>query len=96
VPFVLLLLLVITPGVIAAANKNKLVLISMSLSILGVCLPYFALGPVLALLFGLPDAGTRQGVRAELCVPSILDHAGVTLGLFYFIPLNNRPLNSRL
>src|ERR1700745_1227201 len=44
----------ITAGVIAAATKNMFsVFFPMWLSLLGICLPTFVLGPILALFFGL-------------------------------------------
>src|ERR1700719_428402 len=76
----------ITAGVIAAANKNKLWdYFPMSLSMLGICLPTFVLGPVLALLFGLvlklaPVSGW-YGLNYVPFHPMIMP--AVTLGLFY-------------
>ena len=71
---------------IAAANKNKLWdYFPMSLSMLGICLPTFVLGPILALVFGLvlklaPVSGW-YGLNYVPFHPMILP--AVTLGLFY-------------
>src|ERR1700731_4659394 len=76
----------ITAGIIAAANKNKLWdYFPMSLSMLGICLPTFVLGPILALLFGLvlrlaPVSGWH-GLNYVPFHPMVM--AAVTLGLFY-------------
>jgi oligopeptide transport system permease protein len=76
----------ITAGVIAAAHKNKVWdYFPMSLSMLGICLPTFVLGPILALLFGLvlrlaPVSGWH-GLNYVPFHPMIMP--AVTLGLFY-------------
>src|ERR1700724_2808855 len=76
----------ITAEGIAAANKNKLWdYFPMSLSMLGICLPTFVLGPILALVFGLvlklaPVSGW-YGLNYVPFAPMIMP--AVTLGLFY-------------
>ena len=83
--FCIALVIGITAGVIAAVNKNKLWdYFPMSLSMLGICLPTFVLGPVLALVFGLmlrlaPVSGW-YGLNYVPFHPMILP--AVTLGLF--------------
>jgi oligopeptide transport system permease protein len=84
--FCIALVIGVTAGVIAAVNKNKLWdYFPMSLSMLGICLPTFVLGPILALVFGLvlklaPVSGW-YGLNYVPFHPMILP--AVTLGLFY-------------
>src|SRR5208282_1020322 len=84
--FVISLVLGIPAGVIAAANKNKLLdYLPMSLSMLGICLPTFVLGPILALVFGLifkiaPVSGW-YGLNYVPLPPAVMP--ALTLGLFY-------------
>jgi oligopeptide transport system permease protein len=76
----------ITAGVVAAINKNKLLdYLPMSISMLGICLPTFVLGPILALLFGLilkvaPVSGW-YGLNYVPLHPAVMP--AITLGLFY-------------
>jgi oligopeptide transport system permease protein len=84
--FFIALLIGVTAGVVAAVNKNKLLdYLPMSISMLGICLPTFVLGPVLALVFGLvlklaPVSGW-YGLNYVPMHPMVLP--AVTLGLFY-------------
>jgi oligopeptide transport system permease protein len=84
--FFIALLIGVTAGVVAAVNKNKLLdYLPMSISMLGICLPTFVLGPVLALVFGLvlklaPVSGWH-GLNYVPMHPMVLP--AVTLGLFY-------------
>ncbi len=84
--FVISLVLGIPAGVIAAANRNKLLdYLPMSLSMLGICLPTFVLGPILALVFGLifkiaPVSGW-YGLNYVPLPPAVMP--ALTLGLFY-------------
>ncbi|MBV8533167.1 MAG: ABC transporter permease subunit [Verrucomicrobia bacterium] len=84
--FCIALIIGVTAGVVAAANKNKLWdYFPMSLSMLGICLPTFVLGPILALVFGLvlklaPVSGW-YGLNYVPFHPMIMP--AVTLGLFY-------------
>ena len=76
----------ITAGVVAAIHKNKLLdYLPMSISMLGICLPTFVLGPILALLFGLilkvaPVSGW-YGLNYVPLHPAVMP--ATTLGLFY-------------
>ena len=86
----------ITAGVIAAANKNKLWdYFPMSLSMLGICLPTFVLGPVLALaLWPGSEACAGQWLAwTELCAVPSDDHAGSDA--WAVLCRLHRPLNSR-
>jgi oligopeptide transport system permease protein len=84
--FAISLVLGIPAGVIAAANRNKLLdYVPMSLSMVGICLPTFVLGPILALVFGLlfkiaPVSGW-YGLNYVPLHPMVVP--AVTLGLFY-------------
>ena len=84
--FVVALVIGVTAGVVAAVNKNQLLdYLPMSISMLGICLPTFVLGPVLALIFGLklklaPVSGW-YGLQYTPLHPMIMP--AVTLGLFY-------------
>jgi oligopeptide transport system permease protein len=84
--FFVALLLGVTAGVVAAVNKNKLLdYVPMSISMLGICLPTFVLGPILALVFGLflklaPVSGW-YGLNYMPLHPMVMP--AVTLGLFY-------------
>jgi oligopeptide transport system permease protein len=84
--FFVALLLGVTAGVVAAVNKNKLLdYVPMSISMLGICLPTFVLGPILALVFGLflklaPVSGW-YGLNYVPLHPMVMP--AVTLGLFY-------------
>jgi oligopeptide transport system permease protein len=84
--FFIALLIGVTAGVVAAVNKNKwLDYLPMSVSMLGICLPTFVLGPILALLFGLglklaPVSGW-YGLNYVPLHPMVMP--AVTLGLFY-------------
>jgi oligopeptide transport system permease protein len=84
--FCIALVIGVTAGVIAAVNKNKLWdYLPMSISMLGICLPTFVLGPILALIFGLilrlaPVSGW-YGLKYAPLHPMIMP--AVTLGLFY-------------
>ncbi|MBV9671803.1 MAG: ABC transporter permease, partial [Verrucomicrobia bacterium] len=72
--------------VIAAVNKNKVLdYLPMSVSMLGICLPTFVMGPILALVFGLflkiaPVSGW-YGLDYVPLHPAIMP--ALTLGLFY-------------
>jgi oligopeptide transport system permease protein len=84
--FVISLGLGITAGVIAAVNKNTAGdYLTMGLSMGGICIPTFVLGPILALFFGLvlkvaPVSGW-YGLNYVPLHPMIMP--AVTLGLFY-------------
>jgi oligopeptide transport system permease protein len=84
--FCIALVIGVTAGVIAAVNKNKLLdYLPMSISMLGICLPTFVLGPILALVFGLvlklaPVSGW-YGLNYVPLHPAVMP--AVTLGLFY-------------
>jgi len=84
--FCIALVIGVTAGVIAAVNKNKVLdYLPMSLSMLGICLPTFVLGPILALVFGLvlklaPVSGW-YGLRYVPLPPAVMP--ALTLGLFY-------------
>jgi oligopeptide transport system permease protein len=84
--FCIALLIGVTAGVVAAANKNKLWdYLPMSISMLGICLPTFVLGPILALIFGLvlklaPVSGW-YGLNYVPLHPMVMP--AITLGLFY-------------
>lgn len=84
--FCIALLVGVTAGVIAAVNKNKVLdYLPMSLSMLGICLPTFVMGPILALVFGLflkmaPVSGW-YGLDYVPLHPAIMP--ALTLGLFY-------------
>jgi oligopeptide transport system permease protein len=84
--FCFALVIGVTAGVIAAVNKNKLLdYLPMSISMLGICLPTFVLGPILALVFGLvlklaPVSGW-YGLNYVPLPPAVMP--AVTLGLFY-------------
>lgn len=84
--FFIALLIGVTAGVVAAVNKNKwLDYLPMSVSMLGICLPTFVLGPILALLFGLglklaPVSGW-YGLNYVPLHPMVMP--ATTLGLFY-------------
>jgi oligopeptide transport system permease protein len=84
--FVVAVLIGVTAGVIAAVNKNKLWdYFPMSLAMVGICLPTFVLGPVLALLFCLvlriaPVSGW-YGLNYVPLHPAVMP--AITLGLFY-------------
>lgn len=71
----------IPAGVVAASRKNSAIDYSlMSLALVGICLPTFVIGPILAILFGfqlkwLPALGWDEPVN--LVLPSL------TLGLYY-------------
>ncbi len=83
--FIISLVIGIPTGVVAAANRNKLLdYVPMSLSMLGICLPTFVLGPILALVFGLifkvaPVSGW-YGLNYVPLPPMVMP--AVTLGLF--------------
>jgi oligopeptide transport system permease protein len=84
--FCIALLVGVTAGVVAAVNKNKLWdYLPMSISMLGICLPTFVLGPILALIFGLvlklaPVSGW-YGLNYVPFHPMVMP--AITLGLFY-------------
>ena len=84
--FCIALLVGVTAGVVAAVNKNKLWdYLPMSISMLGICLPTFVLGPILALIFGLilklaPVSGW-YGLNYVPLHPMVMP--AITLGLFY-------------
>jgi oligopeptide transport system permease protein len=84
--FCIALVIGVTAGVIAAVNKNKLLdYLPMSISMLGICLPTFVLGPILALVFGLvlklaPVSGW-YGLNYVPFPPAVMP--AVTLGLLY-------------
>jgi oligopeptide transport system permease protein len=84
--FCIALVIGVTAGVIAAVNKNKLLdYLPMSISMLGICLPTFVLGPIFALVFGLvlklaPVSGW-YGLNYVPLHPAVMP--AVTLGLFY-------------
>jgi len=84
--FVIAVLVGITAGVIAAVNKNKLWdYFPMSLAMVGICLPTFVTGPILALIFCLmlkiaPVSGW-YGLNYVPLHPAVMP--AVTLGLFY-------------
>jgi oligopeptide transport system permease protein len=84
--FFIALLIGVTAGVVAAVNKNKwLDYLPMSVSMLGICLPTFVLGPILALLFGLglklASVSGWYGLNYVPLHPMVMP--AVTLGLFY-------------
>ena len=76
----------VTAGTVAAVNKNKLLdYLPMSIAMVGICLPTFVMGPILALLFGLtlklaPVSGW-YGLDYTPLPPMVMP--AVTLGLFY-------------
>jgi oligopeptide transport system permease protein len=84
--FVIAVLVGITAGVVAAVNKNKLWdYFPMSLAMVGICLPTFVTGPILALIFCLmlkiaPVSGW-YGLNYVPLHPAVMP--AVTLGLFY-------------
>jgi oligopeptide transport system permease protein len=84
--FCIALVIGVTAGIIAAVNKNKLLdYLPMSISMLGICLPTFVLGPIFALVFGLvlklaPVSGW-YGLNYVPLHPAVMP--AVTLGLFY-------------
>jgi oligopeptide transport system permease protein len=84
--FFIALFIGVSAGVVAAVNKNKLWdYLPMSISMLGICLPTFVLGPILALVFGLifklaPVSGW-YGLNYVPLHPMVMP--AVTLGLFY-------------
>ena len=84
--FFIALIVGVTAGVVAAVNKNKLWdYLPMSVAMLGICLPTFVLGPILALVFGLilklsPVSGW-YGLNYVPLHPMVMP--AVTLGLFY-------------
>src|SRR4029077_1871439 len=84
--FCIALIIGVTAGVVAAVNKNRLLdYLPMSISMLGICLPTFVLGPILALVFGLvlklaPVSGW-YGLNYVPLHPAVMP--AVTLGLFY-------------
>jgi len=84
--FVIAVLVGITAGVIAAVNKNKFWdYFPMSLAMVGICLPTFVTGPILALIFCLmlkiaPVSGW-YGLNYVPLHPAVMP--AVTLGLFY-------------
>jgi oligopeptide transport system permease protein len=84
--FCIALVIGVTAGVIAAVNKNKVLdYLPMSISMLGICLPTFVLGPILALVFGLvlrlaPVSGW-YGLSYVPLHPAVMP--ALTLGLFY-------------
>jgi oligopeptide transport system permease protein len=84
--FFIALTIGVTAGVVAAVNKNKwLDYLPMSVSMLGICLPTFVLGPILALVFGLvlklaPVSGW-YGLNYVPLHPMVMP--ATTLGLFY-------------
>jgi len=84
--FCIALVIGVTAGVIAAVNKNKLLdYLPMSISMLGICLPTFVLGPILALVFGLvlklaPVSGW-YGLNYVPLHPAVMP--AITLGFFY-------------
>jgi oligopeptide transport system permease protein len=84
--FVVAVLIGVTAGVIAAVNKNKLWdYFPMSIAMIGICLPTFVLGPILALIFCLvlkvaPVSGWF-GLNYVPLHPAIMP--AITLGLFY-------------
>jgi oligopeptide transport system permease protein len=84
--FVVAVLVGVTAGVIAAVNKNKLWdYFPMSIAMIGICLPTFVLGPILALIFCLvlkvaPVSGW-YGLNYVPLHPAIMP--AITLGLFY-------------
>jgi oligopeptide transport system permease protein len=83
---VIALLIGVTAGAIAAVNKNKIWdYLPMSLAMVGICLPTFVLGPILALIFCLqlkvaPVSGW-YGLEYVPLPPAVMP--AVTLGLFY-------------
>jgi oligopeptide transport system permease protein len=84
--FVIAVLVGVTAGVIAAVNKNKLWdYFPMSVAMIGICLPTFVLGPILALVFCLilkvaPVSGW-YGLNYVPLHPAVMP--AITLGLFY-------------
>jgi oligopeptide transport system permease protein len=84
--FVVAVLIGVTAGVIAAVNKNQLWdYFPMSIAMIGICLPTFVLGPILALIFCLvlkvaPVSGW-YGLNYVPLHPAIMP--AITLGLFY-------------
>jgi oligopeptide transport system permease protein len=84
--FLIAVLVGVTAGVIAAVNKNKLWdYFPMSVAMIGICLPTFVLGPILALVFSLylkiaPVSGW-YGLNYVPLHPAVMP--AVTLGLFY-------------
>jgi oligopeptide transport system permease protein len=84
--FIVAVLIGVTAGVIAAVNKNKLWdYFPMSIAMIGICLPTFVLGPILALIFCLvlkvaPVSGWF-GLNYVPLHPAIMP--AITLGLFY-------------
>jgi oligopeptide transport system permease protein len=84
--FVISLLLGIPAGVIAAVNRNTVLdYVPMSLSMLGICLPTFVLGPLFALVFGLifklAPVNGWYGLNYMPLHPMVVP--ALTLGLFY-------------
>jgi oligopeptide transport system permease protein len=83
---VIALLIGVTAGAIAAVNKNKIWdYLPMSLAMVGICLPTFVLGPILALIFCLqlkvaPVSGW-YGLEYVPLPPAVMP--AITLGLFY-------------
>ncbi len=84
--FLIALVVGVTTGVVAAVNRNKLWdYLPMSAAMLGICLPTFVLGPILALVFCLglkiaPVSGW-YGLDYVPLHPAVMP--AVTLGLFY-------------
>lgn len=84
--FCIAIIVGVTAGVVAAVNKNKLLdYLPMSVAMLGICLPTFVMGPILAMLFGLvfklaPVSGWH-GLNYVVFHPMVMP--AVTLGLFY-------------
>jgi oligopeptide transport system permease protein len=84
--FLIAVLVGVTAGVIAAVNKNKLWdYFPMSLAMIGICLPTFVMGPILALVFCLflkiaPVSGW-YGLNYVPLHPAVMP--ALTLGLFY-------------
>ncbi|HQU09808.1 MAG TPA: ABC transporter permease, partial [Opitutales bacterium] len=78
---VIAILIGLTLGLLAALRKNSpLDYASMSLAMLGICLPTFVLGPLLALIFGLKLGWCHVSGWTSIndkVLPSL------TLGLFY-------------
>ena len=84
--FLVALLIGITAGIIAAVNRNRLWdYFPMSLAMVGICLPTFVMGPILALIFCMqlkvaPVSGW-YGLEYVPLHPAVMP--AVTLGLFY-------------
>ena len=84
--FAIAIVIGVTTGAIAAVNKNKVWdYLPMSVAMLGICLPTFVLGPILALVFCLelklaPVSGW-YGLEYVPLHPAVMP--AITLGLFY-------------